>query len=57
MTDWLADVDSNHDLRGQDPLSCHWTICQAPVPEAGGLPITLRPDELNWGERPESNRH
>lgn len=21
-TSWLADVDSNHDLRGQNPLSC-----------------------------------
>ena len=26
-----------------------------PAPEAGGLPITLRPDR-RWGDRPESNR-
>ena len=62
---WLADVDSNHDSRRQRPLSCRWTICQwsgredsnlhRPAPEAGGLPITLRPDR-RWGDRPDSNR-
>lgn len=62
--DWLADVDSNHDWRVQSPLSYRWTICQwsgredlnlhTPAPEAGGLPITLRPE--TWGDRPDSNR-
>ena len=57
--DWLPDVDSNHDPRRQRPLSCRWTIWQwsgredsnlhEPAPEAGGLPITLRPEEVRLG--------
>lgn len=47
-------VIAHHDWRVQSPPSCRWTICQwsgreesnlhAPAPEAGGLPITLRPE-------------
>src|SRR5262249_43531939 len=42
---------------------CQWSgredsNLHSPAPEAGGLPITLRPEnEMNWGERPDSNRH
>ena len=69
VSSWLADVDSNHDSRLQRPPSCPWTICQwsgredsnlhRPAPEAGGLPITLRPDELENGAsgRIRTGRH
>ena len=56
-----AKRDRPPDWRGQSPRSCRWTICQwsgreesnlhAPAPEAGGLPITLRPE--NPGDHDE----
>ena len=50
-----------HGVRGRCPAvgrSAKWSgredsNLHAPAPEAGGLPITLRPEE--WGERRESN--
>ena len=42
---------SGNEWSGREDSNLH-----APAPEAGGLPITLRPEVLSWGERPESNR-
>jgi hypothetical protein len=39
---------SGNEWSGREDSNLH-----APAPEAGGLPITLRPEELSWGERPE----